>query len=37
VLALVAGAVAWVALGPQDPLTTVWDHADERQEDDDGP
>ena len=34
VLALVAGAVAWVALGPQDPLTTVWDHADERQDDD---
>jgi len=31
-LALLAAPVAWVALGARDPLTTVWDHLDERAE-----
>jgi MFS family permease len=32
VLALVAAPIAWIALGARDPLTTVWDHLDERTE-----
>lgn len=32
VLALVAVPIAWLALGRRDPLTTVWDHAEERTE-----
>ena len=31
-LALVAAPIAWLALGARDPLTTVWDHLDERTE-----
>jgi len=30
VIALVGGAIAWLALGRQDPLSTVWEHRDER-------
>ena len=30
VIALVGGAIAWLALGRQDPLATVWEHRDER-------
>ncbi len=30
VLALVAAPIAWIALGPRDPLATVWDHREER-------
>jgi hypothetical protein len=30
--ALIAAPIAWLALGPRDPLATVWDHADERAE-----
>jgi len=30
VVALVAVPIAWLALGRHDPLTTVWDHAEER-------
>ena len=32
VLALLAAPIAWVLLGRRDPLTTVWDHAEERPE-----
>ena len=32
VVALVAVPIAWLALGRRDPLTTVWDHAEERQD-----
>lgn len=32
VVALVAAPLAWLALGRHDPLTTVWDHAEERSE-----
>ena len=31
VVALVGGAIAWVGLGQQDPLSTVWEHQDERE------
>ena len=31
-LALAAAPIAWILLGRQDPLTTVWDHAEERTE-----
>jgi hypothetical protein len=31
-VALAAAPIAWLLLGRQDPLTTVWDHAEERQE-----
>jgi MFS family permease len=31
-LALVAAPVVWIALGARDPLSTVWDHRDERVE-----
>ncbi len=31
-LALAAAPIAWIALGRRDPLTTVWDHLDERPE-----
>jgi DHA2 family multidrug resistance protein-like MFS transporter len=31
-LALVWAPIAWFALGVRDPLTTVWDHLDERAE-----
>ena len=31
IVALVGGAIAWVGLGRQDPLTTVWEHRDERE------
>ncbi len=31
-LAIVAAPISWFALGPRDPLTTVWDHRDERLE-----
>ncbi len=30
-IALATSAVAWVALGPRDPLATVWEHRDERE------
>ena len=30
VIAVVAGVIAWLTLGRQDPLMTVWDHRDER-------
>ena len=30
VIAIVAAPIAWFALGARDPLTTVWDHRDER-------
>jgi hypothetical protein len=30
VVAVVGGAIAWAALGRQDPLATVWEHRDER-------
>ncbi len=29
-LALLAAPIAWIALGARDPLTTIWDHLDER-------
>jgi MFS family permease len=32
IIAIVAAPIAWLALGRRDPLTTVWDHADERTE-----
>jgi hypothetical protein len=32
VLALVAAPIAWIALGPRDPLATVYDHREERIE-----
>jgi DHA2 family multidrug resistance protein-like MFS transporter len=31
-IALVTAPIAWLALGARDPLTTVWDHRDERPE-----
>lgn len=31
VVAIVGGIVAWVGLGRQDPLSTVWEHRDERE------
>jgi hypothetical protein len=31
-LALAAAPIAWIALGARDPLSTVWDHLDERGE-----
>ena len=31
VIALVGGAVAWIGLGRQDPLSSVWEHRDERE------
>lgn len=31
IVAVVGGAVAWVGLGRQDPLSTVWEHRDERE------
>ena len=31
-IALIAAPIAWAALGPRDPLGTVFDHADERAE-----
>jgi DHA2 family multidrug resistance protein-like MFS transporter len=31
ILALVATPIVWVALGRRDPLSTVWDHAEERE------
>jgi MFS family permease len=31
-IALVAAPVAWLALGRSDPLSTMWDHAEERAE-----
>jgi MFS family permease len=30
-VAVIGGVVAWIALGRRDPLTTVWEHADERE------
>ena len=32
VLALVSAPLAWIALGARDPLTTQWEHLDERAE-----
>jgi MFS family permease len=32
-VALVAAPIAWLLLGPRDPLATVWDHAEERATD----
>jgi DHA2 family multidrug resistance protein-like MFS transporter len=29
-IALIAAPIVWLALGARDPLTTVWDHLDER-------
>ncbi len=29
--AVLGGAVAWIALGRRDPLTSVWEHSDERE------
>jgi hypothetical protein len=29
----VAAPIAWLLLGPRDPLATVWDHAEERAAD----
>ena len=31
-IALIAAPIVWLALGARDPLTTVWDHLDERNE-----
>lgn len=31
VIALVAMPIVWIALGRRDPLTTIWDHAEERE------
>ncbi len=31
IIAMVAGAVAWIALGDRDPLDSVWEHRDERE------
>ena len=30
VIAIIAAPIAWFALGARDPLTTMWDHRDER-------
>ena len=30
VIAIGAGVIAWIGLGQGDPLTTVWEHRDER-------
>lgn len=30
-VAVIGGAVAWLALGRRDPLATVWEHRDERE------
>ena len=32
IIAVVAAPIAWAALGPRDPLGTVWEHRDERPE-----
>jgi hypothetical protein len=29
-VAVIGGAIAWLALGRRDPLATVWEHRDER-------
>lgn len=31
IVALVGGAVAWIGLGRQDPLASVWEHREERE------
>lgn len=31
VVALITGVIAFIAMGPRDPVRSVWDHADERQ------
>ena len=30
--AILAGAAAWLLLGRRDPLVTIWEHRDERDE-----
>ena len=32
IMALAAAPLAWLLLGKRDPLTTIWDHAEERPE-----